>query len=280
MERADCHCHTLHSDGTFSTPALLELAKERNLSGLSITDHDTLDAYEVAVPYAKTLGISLIPGIEISTHLAKNSIHVLGFAFDLKNEALHLFCQQLQQKRYQRNLEICQRLHDCKIPITLEELHQHFPESTLGRPHIAKLIVQKGFAPSMDKAFKRYLGDKGRCYVADSQTDVLEAIHLIQKAGGFAVIAHPHFIKDKKILSTLLSMPFDGIEAYYGNLGPKQEQPFLDLAQKKNWLVTGGSDFHGEKKSYQNLGCSFTPAETFSIFKQRYLQHELINQAT
>lgn len=253
--------------------ALLDLAKAKNLYGLSITDHDTVAAYEAALPYAKTLSINLVSGIEISTNLEKTSIHVLGYAFDLKNEALNQFCTQLQQSRNTRNQEICERLSHCKIDISMETLQSRFPNSTLGRPHIAYLMVEKGYVKSIQQAFKRFLGEGARCAVPDLGTDVPTAINLIKQAGGFAVLAHPHYIKTKKLLSALLEMPFDGIEAYYGNLRPAQEQPWIDTAKKKNWLITGGSDFHGEKKSYHSLGCSFTPPETFEIFTERFAEH-------
>lgn len=271
--RADCHSHTLHSDGTLSAIALLDLAKEKNLSGLSITDHDTLDAYATALPYAQAIGLTLLPGIEISASLNKTNIHVLGYAFHPQNPALQDFCGELQKKRRQRNAEICDKLKRCKIEIYLEELSDRFPGSIIGRPHIAALMVEKGLVSSSEKAFKRYLGSKGRAYVADSQTTVEEAISLIQQAGGLAVLAHPHFIKEKNIINALLAMPFDGIEAYYGRLGPKQEAPWIREAEKRNWLVTGGSDFHGGKKTYQSLGCSFTPEATFSFLQKRYQEN-------
>jgi predicted metal-dependent phosphoesterase TrpH len=271
--RADCHCHSNHSDGTLSVSALLDLAKARNLTGLSITDHDSFAGYEEALPYAKTLDIQLISGIEISAHIERASIHVLGYAFDLKNTALNQFCQQLNENRKVRNLEICERLNRYDISISMEAVQQRFPNCTLGRPHIAFLMVEKGYVKSIQQAFKRYLGEGAKCAVPDLGTDVPTAIGLIQQAGGFAVLAHPHYIKNKRILPPLLDMPFDGIEAYYGNLGPKQEQPWVDLANKKNWLITGGSDFHGEKKSFHGLGCSFTPNETFEIFVSRFENH-------
>lgn len=271
--RADCHCHTTFSDGSLSVLALLDLAKEKQLSGLSITDHDTIAAYETAIPYAKNLGIHLVSGIEISAEHRKTSIHVLGYAFDLQHSELITFCQRLQQDRINRNQKILERLEALKMPITIEEIREKYPEGTIGRPHIAKLMVAKGFTKSMKQAFDRYLGDKGRCYASGFNVDVETAIHLIHRAGGFAVLAHPHYIRPTRIIPELLAMPFDGIEAHYGHLSLKQEQPWIDIARKKGWIITGGSDFHGEKKAFHPLGCSWTPFENFEIFSQCFAQH-------
>lgn len=247
------------------------MAKARNLTGLSITDHDTTQAYERAIPYAKTLGITLVPGIEISAEHERNSIHVLGYAFDLAHPALLSFTQRLQADREERNQAILARLAALKLVITMEELKEKFPHGTIGRPHIAKMMVNRGFVSNTRQAFDRYLGNKSCCYVGGLQIPVIEAINLIHEINGFAVLAHPYYLKPKRLLTKMLEMPFDGIEGYYGQLSPKQEEPFLAIAKEKGWFVTGGSDFHGEKKSFQNLGCSFTPPEVFARFLHRFI---------
>ena len=276
LSKADCHCHTVFSDGTLSPQALLDLANEKQLKGLSITDHDTVDAYPIAIPYAAKLGITLVPGIEISAHYQNTSIHVLGYAFDLSNAALSAFCQKLQIQRIDRNHKILAKLAKINFPITMTEIQERFPEGTIGRPHIAKLMVEKGYVSTMQKAFQRFLGEKQRCYVGGMTITVPEAIEVIHAAGGFAVLAHPHGLKPK-MLAELCEMPFDGLEVYYGHLSLKQEQPILSIAVRKNWLITGGSDFHGEKKSFHGLGCSFTPAETFDRFVEQSRSHQSVS---
>lgn len=274
LSKADCHCHTVFSDGTLTPIALLDLAKEKQLTGLSITDHDTVDAYPIALPYAKELGITLVPGIEISATYQNTSIHVLGYAFDLSNSALRIFCEKLQEQRETRNHKILAKLAHINLPVTMDEIQERFPGGTIGRPHIAKLMVEKGYVKTMQKAFQRFLGEKQRCYVGGMTITVPEAIGVIHDAGGFAVLAHPHGLRPK-MLEALCEMPFDGLEVYYGHLSLKQEQPILSIAVRKNWLITGGSDFHGEKKSFHGLGCSFTPADTFDQFVARTLKNQM-----
>ena len=270
---ADCHCHTHCSDGALSVEALLNLAHSLGLTGLSITDHDTLDAYPTALPLAKSLGISLVSGIELSAQHRNASIHVLGYAFDLHHPALIALCEAQQNSRSERNRLIIAKLNQLKFDITLEELEAAFPFRSLGRPHMAHLLVKKGYVPSIKLAFERYLGDKKRCYVGGFDLSVPKAIDIIREAGGFAVLAHPYVIKQRRILNELLEMPFDGIEVYYGTMHRGREQPFLAHANAQQWIVTGGSDFHGEHKSYPKLGTSFAPPETFSCFEKQFMKH-------
>lgn len=271
--RADCHCHTTFSDGSLSPVAILELAKKQGLSGLSITDHDTTEAYVSAIPYAKTLGITLIPGIEISAEFQNTSIHVLGYAYDLDHTALQQSCCELQNTREERNQQILDKLAKLNFSISLDELKATFPHGTLGRPHIAHMMVKKGYVKSSQRAFEQYLGENKRCYVKGALLEVEAAIELIHRAGGYAVLAHPHYIKPKKLFNSLSAMPFDGIEAYYSRLSLSQEQPWIKLAHEKNWFVTGGSDFHGESKPHAILGSSWTPEAVFDMFKKRTAKH-------
>lgn len=270
--KADCHCHTIHSDGTLTPKALLDLAKTQQLTGLSITDHDTLAAYPEALSYAKTLDIELISGIEISAEHQKKSIHVLGYAFNLQNSELHNFCLALQHNREQRNQAMCARLTKLGVPIDIGELHARFSIGSIGRPHIAQLMVEKGFVRSFKEAFDRYIGDHCGGYIPGFQVEVPKAIDLIQQAGGFAVLAHPYSISSKKIVSELKEMPFDGVEVYYRHTTPLQIMPWLEITKNKGWIATGGSDFHDMAIS-PPLGCAWTPPEYFLMLQERYRQN-------
>lgn len=268
--KADCHCHSTCSDGSLSPTELIDLAKTRGLTGLSITDHDTLEAYPLALPYAQTQGIDLIAGIEISAEHRRHSVHILGYAFDLQHPALRDFCVQLQTARITRNQEILARLAKHRVFITLEELKESSPEGTVGRPHIAALMLKKGYVKSLKQAFDHYLGEKQRAYVSGYQADILATIALIHQAGGFAVLAHPHYLSSKRLTSEILEYPFDGIEAFTGRSTLSQSQPWITLAEQKGWFITGGSDFHGAKTPYAPLGCAWTPPDIFEKFKHTF----------
>lgn len=266
--RADLHTHTTCSDGILTPEQLIKEAKKQGLSGLSITDHDTLSAYETAFPIAEQENILLGTGIEISSWMKDTSIHILGYAIDIRSEALQALCTQNKQERSIRNKKIINILGKKNMPIDEEKLIQL--ESlgvTVGRPHIAKLLVDAGYVSSIKEAFNRYLADGACCYVQRELPSPAKAIEVIHEAGGKAFIAHPHLIKNKKFLLSLLEEPFDGIECYWGLSSPTQEKYLLNIASSRHLLISGGSDYHGY--SHTHLGSSWVDALSFSaIFEE------------
>ena len=266
--RADIHCHTNCSDGSDDPIALLHLAKEVGLQGLSITDHDTLSAYTPKLfETAKELGIEILPGIEISSEWERASVHILGYGFDLEDIAFRTFLEEMQLRRGERNRGILEKLAKFKMPISEKELQalaDQLPyQKTIGRPHIAQLMVQKKYVSTTQEAFEKYLKEGACCYspgIKYTPRDVIEKIHL---AKGKAVLAHPHFIKRGHFLKSLLSLPLDGIECYYAKLPKAQEIPWLQMAKDRNWIATGGSDYHGALKPHITLGCSWVNRTIF-----------------
>lgn len=273
--KADLHCHSTSSDGTVDPEGLVKLALQIGLSGLSITDHDTIDAYAKALPMAEAFGLRMISGVEFSTVHRNVSIHLLGYSFDLKNKDIQDFCKKHQKRREKRNLEILNLLEAHRMNITMKDVKEamgHIP-GTIGRPHIALAMMKKGYVKSIEEAFRKYLGDGKCCYTPGTYFGVEETIDIIHKAGGYAVIAHPHLIQNEGILKNLLAMPFDGIECYYARMVTDQNTRWLEIAAKKNWLITGGSDFHGEVKANIPLGSSWIDQEHFKPLEIHYLKH-------
>jgi predicted metal-dependent phosphoesterase TrpH len=265
--RADLHCHSICSDGSDHPLVLLEKAKQAGLQGLAITDHDTIDAYTPELfALARTLGIEILTGIELSSEFREITVHILGYGFDLKSSSLLAFIDEMQARRLERNRSILKKLEQRKMLISEEELYANAKQS-VGRPHIAAIMVQKGFCSSFKIAFDQYLKEGASCYVPGFKFTPKDAIDAIHKASGKAILAHPHFIKNKSYLRALLAMPFDGIECYYGNLFPTQEKPWIHLALEKKWIATGGSDYHGLCKPNISLGCSWSSLQTFQQLK-------------
>jgi len=264
--KADLHCHTTFSDGSMTPQQVIELAKEKGLSALSITDHDTISAYSIAEPIAIKNGLKLLPGVELSTMLDGISVHILAYGFKTDDENMILFCNRHTERRKIRNEMILDLLKKHKMPLTMEDLiPQNTPQThTVGRPHIASAMVAKGYVESFQEAFKKYIGEGRPCYTSGHHFTVEETLDLIKKSKGLAVIAHPHLIKNESIIAKLMTMPFDGMECYYANFSLAQNKRWLKIATKKNWLITGGSDFHGEIKPQISLGASFTPQDEFN----------------
>lgn len=276
--RADLHCHSTCSDGSLTPKQLLELSLQKGLQALSITDHDTLEAYQEALPEAKRLGIRLLPGVEFSCVHRDLSIHILAYSFDPFHPLLVDFCHKHKERRIARCQKILERLDKEGVHIDGQELLAKVASNTtIGRPHIAQEMVNKGIVPNIQQAFARYLGEGCRAYIPSSSSSVEETLDLIHQAGGLAVLAHPILIKKSKVLAELLTLKLDGLEGFYANFSADQERPFIEKGEKRGLFITGGSDFHGSAKPQIQLGCSWTPQETFEKLWKHY-QEQLTTQ--
>jgi predicted metal-dependent phosphoesterase TrpH len=244
----------------------LQLAKRAGLQGLSITDHDSISAYTPELfTEAKTLGIRLLPGIEISSEQDDGSVHILGYGYDLQDASLKEFLVQMQKRREERNRAILQKLAQRKMPISEEELKASASHRTIGRPHIAALMLKKRYVQTLRDAFERYLREGALCYASGIKYQPREVIDQIHKAKGKAILAHPHFFKKGSFLRKLLDLPFDGIECYYGTVAKELELPWLKIAKERGLIATGGSDYHGSIKPHISLGCSWVTQHTFDL---------------
>ena len=264
--KADLHIHSCYSDGTCSPKEIVEKAAAFGLQGLSITDHDTLASFEETSFFAKKQHLFYISGIEISTKFQGESVHMLGYAFDPYHPQVQKMCEIHQERRKKRFEQMLQKVSDSLTPISLEEVVRTFPKTTsLGRPHLAFLLVQKKIFPTIDSAFHSQLEAGKPCYVEGERWNLEEAIQIIHDSKGIAVLAHPHLLKNRKFFYEASKLSFDGIECYYSNFSKEQNDFFVEFANKKNLLITGGSDFHGEVKKNVHIGRAYTPPEVFSL---------------
>lgn len=275
--RADLHCHSTCSDGSMSPIELINEAKRVELSAISITDHDSISAYtQETFDYAQKVNLDLITGVEFSTVIDGISVHFLGYNFCIKSPEIEDLCKRHKDRRTKRYQAILELLKQKKMPVSEEELlNAVFKSSTqkqntvIGRPHIAQMMVKLGYVKDLKEAFKKYLGDGCSCFVQGEYVTPEETIDAIHKAGGVAIIAHPHLIKYPSVLKKVLAMNFDGIECYYSKFPPQDHIPWLEIAKERNWLITGGSDFHGDVKPMIPLGCSWIDAENYNKLKQK-----------
>lgn len=257
--RVDLHCHSTFSDGTLTPMELLDQAHELGLQGISITDHDTVEAYNSELfDQAGKLGLILIPGIEISSTFHGANVHILGYGYDLKDMKFRTFIEKIQKKRIARNQAMLKKLADQGMPIEESELTENvFGTHVIGRPHIAQMMVKKGYVESFEKAFELFIKDDACCYVSGEKFSSEEVILQIHKAKGKAVLAHPHLIKNSTLTARLLKLQFDGIEGYYGSMPAHIEKKWIQAGKERGWIVTGGSDFHGWIKPHIQLGASW-----------------------
>lgn len=272
--RADLHCHTTCSDGTVSPHDIIQLACDSGLQGLSITDHDTIAAYKEAFSTAQVKNLPLISGVELSASHRQTSVHILAYSFSLPSSDMEEFCQKHQKRRELRNLAILDLLAKKGMPLAIEDFIFSQHHHSIGRPHIALAMMQKGYVHSIQQAFHDYIGEGKACYVPGTAFSVEETLEVIHKVNGLAVIAHPHLIEQIGIVRDLLEMNFDGIEGYYARFPPTAHERWLKISARKGWIITGGSDFHGTIKPNLSLGSSWVNAETFTILQQHFQRNQ------
>ena len=255
------HVHSIFSDGSLAPEDLVKLAAQKGLRALSITDHDTIAAYPDAIKCAEEAKIHLITGVEFSCEFEGINVHILGYNFSLEGEEIPKLCEAHTQRRQKRNRAIIEKLQAQNIHIEEKDLEGH----QLGRPHIAQVLLRRGYVRDIKEAFTRYLAEGKKAYVQGETFSVQKTLKIIRADGGKAFLAHPHLLPKRKLwVKNLLELPFDGIECYYARFSLDQEEKWLQLAKKKGLLISGGSDFHGEFKPQDMIGSSWIDEATFN----------------
>ncbi|MDA0738206.1 MAG: PHP domain-containing protein [Nitrospirae bacterium] len=253
MPRIDLHLHTTYSDGSHSPDEVIQFAHEAGVTALAITDHDTVEGLPEAMAAGERLGIEIISGTELSSRYEGRETHILGYFFDWQDATFEARLTELRESREQRNPRVVEKLNQLGLDISYEEVKAKAGAGSIGRPHIAAVLVDKGYVTSTKDAFDRYLADGAPAYVERESPDTREAITWIREAGGVPVLAHPHWTKRKgpelvEMCSTLKEAGLMGIEVFYSTHTKRQTSEYLELARKLNLLMTGGSDFHGTAK--------------------------------
>jgi predicted metal-dependent phosphoesterase TrpH len=259
MSRIDLHLHTTHSDGSLPPAEVLALAKQAGVSALAITDHDIVDGIPEAITIGTSLGIEIIPGIEISSRWGDAELHILGYFLDWKDQALSRRLEQMRTSRHNRNPLIVEKLNDLGLALTYQEVQELAGTESVGRPHIARVLMQKGYVLSAKEAFDRYLAEGAAAYVPRELPDPAEAIAWLRAAHGIPVLAHPVWAKQDeagllKLCEKLKHEGLMGIEVHYSTHKPQQTKEYLNIAKRLDLLITGGSDFHGVTKPDIEVG--------------------------
>lgn len=243
----DLHVHTRASDGGHAPEQVVLLAKEAGLHALAITDHDTTDGLPPAQEAAGQLNLELVPGIELSTQWNDHEVHILGYFINPSNPGLHEVLSSRQEGRYRRGRRILEKLVALGMPLEWEEvLAKAGDAASLGRPHIAEVMIDKGYVASVDEAFTRFLGAGAPAYVPRAKFSPQEAIDLVLAAAGVPVLAHPGLIADPDLMQQLLREgKLQGLEVYYPSHDEETTRELAELCQRQGLIATGGSDFHG-----------------------------------
>lgn len=263
----DLHTHTTASDGTCTPRELIEEAVRAGLEAVAITDHDTVDGFFEAVAYAQHAGIELIAGVEIGTQFRHpligrgKNVHLLAYFFD--GPPPREFCQFLQdlrRAREDRNRRLVEKLRQFGIDISLDEVRRVAGHSLIGRPHFARVMVQKGYVRSVQEAFREYLGEGAKAYVERVECDIRQALAVIRRCGGLSSLAHPIRVGTgrlediEELVGHLVAEGLMAIEVYHSDHEPDLIPVFEEMANRFGLAKTGGSDFHGAGKPDVRLG--------------------------
>ena len=305
MTFVDLHCHSTASDGTFSPAEVVRLAQQRGLSALALTDHDTIGGISEAAAEAKRVGIDFLPGIEISAEFPHpGTMHILGYGVDPQSEVLKDLTARLLEGRDNRNPRIIAKLNELGVSITMEEVERQAREGNpaeksvpasgekskwtsppdpnkplvVGRPHIAAILLRKGYVSSIKQAFDKYLAPGGLAYFDKERLTPRQALEMIRQSGGVPVLAHPIQLRTEndaqleRILKDLLDLGLMGLEVIHSDHNAELIDKYTALADRYHLLKTGGSDFHGTNKKDIDLGMANgrkIPREYFDVLQEK-----------
>ena len=260
-EYIDLHTHSTCSDGSFTPKEIIAHADEMGLYAVALTDHDNIDGIIEAKKEALKRDIIFIPGIEISCDFS-SELHIVGLNIDCESEKLVNLTNKFKEDRKKRNINTIKRLNDAGIDINLEEAKKYSTGNALGRAHIAKVMVDKGYASSVKDAFKKYLGKGKIGYSNEFRISYKDAISVIKESGGVAILAHCHYLnmnEDEFIefIKELKSYGLNGLEGYYTEYTKEQSDFYISVCKKLDLIISGGSDFHGDMKPDIKLGKGF-----------------------
>jgi 3',5'-nucleoside bisphosphate phosphatase len=247
----DLHSHSVYSDGTATPAELVQMAVAAGLSGFALTDHDTVEGVPEVLRLGLVQGLRVLSGVELSAQHGERLVHILGYAFNPEHPSLLTWLEQVQRERKERNQRILEKLASLGMPLSWEETERVSGCGQMGRPHIARLLLEKGHVSTFQQAFYLYLGANKAAWCGRFAYPAEEAIAILHEAGGVAVLAHPGCVDSSpqvqaQVIHELAQEHLDGLEVYYPGHTPTMMTRLKELARKHGLLLTGGSDYHGK----------------------------------
>lgn len=254
MKFADLHLHTQFSDGTFTPEELVLHAQKGGLSCIALTDHDTVEGCARTAAACAAVKMEFITGAELTAEHQDTEVHIIGYFLDTQNPALLARIATFQAVRQNRIHEMVAALNKMGIPLKVEAVFALANCRSPGRPHVARALVKEKLVGSLDEAFERFLKKNRPAWVPKTKMSALESVDLIHQAGGLAVMAHPGLNHNDDIIPELVDVGLDGIECFHTKHSTSMSEHYLEIAEKHDLLVTGGSDCHGYSKGRPLIG--------------------------
>jgi 3',5'-nucleoside bisphosphate phosphatase len=271
----DLHAHTTFSDGTFTPEELVRLARERGISTLAVTDHDSTEGLDRAFAAAGHDGPEIVPGVEFSTLRGGHGIHVLAYWMDVEDDAFQAELRRLRDDRFRRGERTVEKLQELGYAVSFERVREIAEGKNIVRPHIAQALVEAGVVSTIEDAFTpELISEGGLAYVEKHALDPLNALRLIKEAGGLVVVAHPGLFRERlgvsdDVIEELAEAGLDGIEAGHPDHPPDAERRYRDMARRLGLVATGSSDCHGTRYDPVRLGSVTTQPEEFARLKAK-----------
>ena len=276
---ADLHSHTTASDGELAPEELVQAARAAGIATLAVTDHDTMSGVAAAQAAGARMDVEVIAGVEMSCHWKTaagdaQTVHVLGYFCDPQAEEMARLDRVKRESRTRRARAMVERLQELGVAISFDRVCEIAGQAQIGRPHIARAVIEAGYEDDWGRVFDRWLGNDAPAYVSGERTLVHEAIELIRAAGGLAVIAHPYYdfhggkLELGRLLPAAIEAGLTGLEVFYGSFPDAERAWALGYAERFDLIPTGGSDFHGPSSGTNLLGTSLCPPPNLSALKE------------
>lgn len=256
----DLHSHSTASDGSRPPADVMAAAHAAGLTAIALTDHDTVAGIPEARAAAAALGLRLVPGVELSAVEGEVETHLLGLHLS-RPEEIAAGLAALRDMRRQRAIRIVERLNELGVRITFADVEEQAGDGAIGRPHVARALVEEGWATDLRDAFERYLGNGRPAFVPKDRLSMSDAIAMIHRAGGLAVLAHPGHAGTRERLEALAAQGLDGVEVLHPSHGADDVARLRTLAEFLGLVPSGGSDWHGGDDGPRTLGVMRVPEE-------------------
>lgn len=270
ISSCDLHIHSYYSDGAMSPEAIVRVAADTGLSAVSIADHDTAAGQREAIEAGGALGVDIVTGIEFSVKEEDLDIHILAYCVGLEDERLSAVLEDLEEGRAARADKIAAKLQDLGLPVTFEEIMDDAGAGTVGRPHVARVLMRKGIVTEFQEAFDKFLGYGASCYVPKKVLSLEDIITVVNDAGGVAVWAHPGAnIRKKRLRDRIFGSGVEGIEAWHPNHSEDITRLALKEADRRGLVCTGGSDYHFDEAMKASIGEIEVPYDSVRELRSR-----------
>ena len=275
----DLHVHTNFSDGLLSPTQVVQKAKEIGLKAIGIVDHDTIDGIAEAEETGAELGVEIVPGVELSSQFEGRDVHIIGFYFDPVHPRLMEYLERFQQERYKRAAKMIRNLNQLGVRLTMDEVEGRARGHSIGRPHLAEVLMEKGYVETFQEAFQRYIGYGSEAYEEKYKIGPEEAIGLLSEAKGLSFLAHPGYGITDETICQFVKAGLDGMEIIHPKLNQTRTQHLHKVAKQHGLLVSGGSDCHGGRNGKICMGDFSVPYALLEdirrAFRHRWSQEEI-----